>query len=193
MTSIGSVLRGARTYAISNSAQGDGGPCFENEGAIADEVERRLAQQLDLKRIILEDDFQRRVQQKTEDVRKHIESKQSEAARHASEANAALQKHVQEAFAKEATRQAEAHKSESKLRDEASSLETMLHEERQARDELARRLARFEGKDLEAATERELLDVLEKLQKTGRHASKELRRRAEAREKLAQSCAAEQD
>jgi hypothetical protein len=55
-------------------------------------------------------------------------------------------------------------------------------------DGLERRLARLEGKDLEAATESELLDMLEEVRKTDHRVYKELRRRVEARETLARSC-----
>ena len=123
---------------------------------------RQVAKRLDLKRIALEDDFQRRVQQKTADVRKHSESERAEAANRASAAIAALENHKREASAKEAALKAETSKRELTLREEASSLENQLQEERLARGTLERHAARLEGKGLEVATERELWDALEK-------------------------------
>ena len=65
-----------------------------------------------MKRIALEGDFQRRVQQKTKDVRKHSESERAEAAKSASEAIVALEDYKREPSAKEAASQAEADKRE---------------------------------------------------------------------------------
>ena len=71
--SIGSILRGTRTYAITSSAEVGKGPNGQDEEQIEEEVERRVLKRLNVKRIARSTKSQRTCIVKEESVEQACE------------------------------------------------------------------------------------------------------------------------